>query len=687
MGVETEGNVRAVSELIGAILLVGLVITAMAIVAVLVLSNPPPEEVPHLNALAGNTSDTILLYHTGGDELKEEQTLIRINNNPDPIPHSEIYMKSEDGTVESSSWATTKTQWGVGKTLVIPSPVSPQSITVTYQGPTSQHLVLSTSFIAGGGITTPMTTGTTVTTTTTITTTATTTVPTTNATTPTPTSPTPTPTPGCGTISGYKWNDLNGNGAWDTGEPGLSGWTLNVSQCNQGNCNSLTFLFSSVTNASGYYIFSGLNFQPATWYRVQETIQQGWQTISPSSGYQDVKLEPPGSPGQPYKCFEINVNFGNRQVQPPVVNFIGSPTSGTAPLTVQFTDQTTGSPTSWAWDVNNDGVTDYISQNPSHVYTSPGTYTVKLTASNAGGSSTKIRTDYITVTEESGINDFIAENVFIYGNTLDFRGNTVNGPGATAIINSGLDTSSTNLGASIAVTRIYIDGNLNLNSGSAGLGSSSNPGNICINGDLALGSGKRHIYGDVYVAGDFYLKDAIIHDNVYVNGDLTLDWTPTLDADARIYYTGSLNYPSGNYPQDILNKCIPQTPVPGCEMPDLALPSVKSQSWYDAKGYVSSGALTSNLKIFADSYSSTSSRPSAYNVVIIARNGDITLTGLGSSGVTGVLYAPKGRVTFNGGFFTGVVLTRDGFFVTSGGTDVTFSNFQNYFSSPDDYPL
>lgn len=340
MGLASEGNVRAVSELIGAILLVGLVITAMAIVAVLVLSNPPPEEVPHLNALAGNTSNTILLYHTGGDELKEEQTLIRINNNPDPVPHSEIYLKSEDGTVESSPWATTKTQWGLGKTLVIPSIVPPQSITVTFHGKTSQHLILSTSFIAGGGITTPMTPGTTVTTTTTITTTATTTVPTTNATTPTPTSPTPTPTPGCGTISGYKWNDLNNNGAWDTGEPGLSGWTLNVSQCNQGNCNSLTYLFSSVTNASGYYIFSGLNYQPATWYRVQETQQSGWTPTSPSSGYLDLKLEPPGpgSVGIPPKCYDTGVNFGNRQVPTPTTP-VPTPTPATGEDTLLNTNR------------------------------------------------------------------------------------------------------------------------------------------------------------------------------------------------------------------------------------------------------------------------------------------------------------------------------------------------------------
>ncbi|HPQ76290.1 MAG TPA: hypothetical protein PLM96_06580, partial [Methanoregulaceae archaeon] len=283
-------------------------------------------------------------------------------------------------------------------------------------------------------------------------------------------------------------------------------------------------------------------------------------------------------------------------------------------------------------------------------------------------------------------NFIIDENVFIYGNNLRFDGSTINGPQATIVINGGLYTSDINGGASIAATTIYFDGNVILDGGSASLGSDSNPGNIYVNGDLRLWNGKRNIYGDVYVAGNFDLKDAWVHDTVYVDGDLTLGNTPTLDSNARIYYTGEIEHPEV-YPQNILDKCIPRTSVPRFDMPDEGLPPLRPNDWYAARGYVSGGPLASNLKIFADSYSSTTWKESAYNVIIIARSGDITLTGLGSSGVTGVLFAPNGRVIFNGGFFTGVVLTRDGFFVTSGGTDVTFSNFEEFFSSPADYPF
>jgi PKD repeat protein len=82
---------------------------------------------------------------------------------------------------------------------------------------------------------------------------------------------------------------------------------------------------------------------------------------------------------------------------PPVAEFSGSPTSGDAPLTVSFTDLSTNSPTSWDWTFGDGGSS--TAQNPSHDYTSAGDYTVSLTATNAGGSDTETKTDYISVSE------------------------------------------------------------------------------------------------------------------------------------------------------------------------------------------------------------------------------------------------------------------------------------------------
>lgn len=83
-------------------------------------------------------------------------------------------------------------------------------------------------------------------------------------------------------------------------------------------------------------------------------------------------------------------------VSAPVADFSGTPLSGTTTLTVVFTDSSTNTPTSWDWDFG-DGSEHGTTQNPSHDYSTAGTYTVTLIATNAGGNNTKIRTDYITV--------------------------------------------------------------------------------------------------------------------------------------------------------------------------------------------------------------------------------------------------------------------------------------------------
>ena len=91
-------------------------------------------------------------------------------------------------------------------------------------------------------------------------------------------------------------------------------------------------------------------------------------------------------------CYE----YGGGAPQPPVANFSGNPTSGNAPLTVYFTDTSTGSPTSWSWTFGDGGTS--TAQNPSHQYTSANQYTVSLTATNAAGQDTETKTNYITVT-------------------------------------------------------------------------------------------------------------------------------------------------------------------------------------------------------------------------------------------------------------------------------------------------
>jgi PKD repeat protein len=71
---------------------------------------------------------------------------------------------------------------------------------------------------------------------------------------------------------------------------------------------------------------------------------------------------------------------------PPVASFTAAPTSGVAPLNVAFADTSSGAVTARLWDFDGDGIPETADANPSHTYTTPGTYTARLTVSNSGGS-------------------------------------------------------------------------------------------------------------------------------------------------------------------------------------------------------------------------------------------------------------------------------------------------------------
>ncbi len=85
----------------------------------------------------------------------------------------------------------------------------------------------------------------------------------------------------------------------------------------------------------------------------------------------------------------------------PVAAFSASPLSGTAPLTVQFMDQSTNKPSSWMWDFG-DGATS-TAQNPSHQYASAGTYSVTLRVMNSAGMGTVTKASLVAVTPQMAV--------------------------------------------------------------------------------------------------------------------------------------------------------------------------------------------------------------------------------------------------------------------------------------------
>lgn len=74
------------------------------------------------------------------------------------------------------------------------------------------------------------------------------------------------------TVSGQKFNDLDGDGTKDAGEPGLEGWTINISGAGGG---------STVTGPDGSYQFTGVDTGSHT---ISEVLQTGWVQTAPTSG-------------------------------------------------------------------------------------------------------------------------------------------------------------------------------------------------------------------------------------------------------------------------------------------------------------------------------------------------------------------------------------------------------------------
>jgi len=79
---------------------------------------------------------------------------------------------------------------------------------------------------------------------------------------------------------------------------------------------------------------------------------------------------------------------------PPSANFTANFTE-TCTGNIEFSDLSANGPTSWSWDFG-DGSSS-TDQNPSHTYTSNGTYTIELTASNVNGSDVNTQVNYIVV--------------------------------------------------------------------------------------------------------------------------------------------------------------------------------------------------------------------------------------------------------------------------------------------------
>lgn len=156
-------------------------------------------------------------------------------------------------------------------------------------------------------------------------------------------------------------------------------------------------------SADGADLFVVNNLQRlirVTW--ATKTIRPGWNFDLRPSGVRDSRaVDLIGdqffvldgydgrSTGDPLKYAVFVYSVLGSTPTAPTAHFTASPMSGTAPLTVNFVDTSTGDPTpSPSWNFGDGSAAD-TSSTPSHTYTTPGAYTVVLTATNTAGSDTE----------------------------------------------------------------------------------------------------------------------------------------------------------------------------------------------------------------------------------------------------------------------------------------------------------
>jgi FlaG/FlaF family flagellin (archaellin) len=117
-----------VSELIGGILMIVLVVAAVAIIGIFLFSQQPPQKVPNINFMTGtDTSGNLYLYHNGGDSLKKGDFAVVIDGQ---APRT-------DFTISDGS-----TEWSVGRNLKLGVSGTPKSVAIIYNGTGSGEVVL-----------------------------------------------------------------------------------------------------------------------------------------------------------------------------------------------------------------------------------------------------------------------------------------------------------------------------------------------------------------------------------------------------------------------------------------------------------------------------------------------------------------------------------------------------------------
>lgn len=218
--------------------------------------------------------------------------------------------------------------------------------------------------------------------------------------------------------------------------------------------------------------------------------------------------------------------------QPPVADF-SADVLNSCNGKIKFSDQSGLFPTQWLWDFG-DGNTS-TQQNPTHQYTNNGTYTVKLTATNANGSNQVIKTAYVTValagTAPTGVNDNICGSGIAHLSATAAGGGVLNWYNAAGtLVNTGNTyspnvTGTTHFWVSEAIPNaVKTEGAANNSIGA---------------GSTYTANATQGLYFDVIKPCNLISVDVVAS----TSGNRTIE---VVDASGTILHSTTVNIPSGN---------------------------------------------------------------------------------------------------------------------------------------------
>jgi PKD repeat protein len=151
------------------------------------------------------------------------------------------------------------------------------------------------------------------------------------------------------------------------------------------------------------------------------------------------------------------VNYITALTPPPVASFTGTPTTGVGPLTVTFTDTSTGNVTNWFWSFGDGGTTNLTTNAVVYTYNTALSYTVQEIVSGLGGSSTNTQINYITV-----LTPFQAWQIQYFGSTTNPAAAPSADPDGDGQNNQAeflAGTNPTNSASGLRITSITTQGN------------------------------------------------------------------------------------------------------------------------------------------------------------------------------------------------------------------------------------